>query len=225
MTGKAPHGAPAPGGPQRHGASAKPQTAAPVREFAAPPPPALETAAGRVAKLLTQQPRNYVSQKRVLAELDRVQSFKRQGPHAYLGTGSYKALLRELSRLEPRITVVDQPGGGTGVVFIPPLPPGTPSEAVAPPSAQGQQEQQDIAPAPESEQTRPAMVNGSRHAVEAGTVAVVVDPSEVAGSESGSAVGTSANEPDAIPAAPESDDQRPETRILRVAGGSQSSHG
>jgi hypothetical protein len=223
MTEKAPHGAPAPGGPQRHGASAKTQTAAPVREFAASPPPALETAAGRVAKLLTQQPRNYVSQKRVLAELDRVQSFKRQGPHAYLGTGSYKALLRELSRLEPRITVVDQPGGGTGVVFIPPLPPGTPSEAAAPPPAQGQQEQQEIAPAPESEQ--PAMVNGSRHEVEAETAAVVVDPPEVAGSESGSAVGMSANEPDAIPAAPESDDQRPETPILRVAGESQSSHG
>jgi len=83
------------------------------------PPPVLETAARRIARLLTQQPRNYVSQKRVLAELGRVQSFKRQGPSAYFGTGSYKALMRELARLEPRITVVDQPGGGTGVVYIP----------------------------------------------------------------------------------------------------------
>ena len=87
---------------------------------ASDPPPILETAARRIAKLLTQQPRNYVSQKRVLAELGRVQSFKRQGPSAYFGTGSYKALMRELARLEPRITVVDQPGGGTGVVYIPP---------------------------------------------------------------------------------------------------------
>jgi len=224
VTEKAPHGAPAHAGPERHGVSARSQTAAPVREPATPPPPALETAAGRVAKLLTQQPRNYVSQKRVLAELDRVQSFKRQGPNAYLGTGSYKALLRELSRLEPRITVVDQPGGGTGVVFIPPLPPGAPSEAVTPPSAQGQ-EQQETAPAPATEQTPPAMVNGRRHEPEAGTVGLVVAPSEVPGSETGSAVDTSTNGPDADPSTPEPGDEQAETRILRVAGGSQSSHG
>ncbi|MGE0766108.1 MAG: NYN domain-containing protein [Hyphomicrobiaceae bacterium] len=101
------------------------------------PPPVLETAARRVVRVLTQQPRNYVAQRRVLAELDRVQSFKRQGPTAYFGAGSYKALMQELARLEPRITVVEQPGGGTGVVYIPPQPSDTvPSQGTAAVSAQ-----------------------------------------------------------------------------------------
>ncbi len=86
----------------------------------------LETAAKQVLKLLIRQPRNYVAQKRVVAELEQLQTFKRQGPTAFFGTGSYKNLAKELTRIEPRITVVDQPGGGTGVVFIPP-----PSEATS----------------------------------------------------------------------------------------------
>ncbi len=99
----------------------------PQRKIAAPPAsldpaPVLDTAAKHVLKLLTRQPRNYVAQKRVVAELEQLESFKRQGPTAFLGTGSYKNLLKELTRLEPRITVVDQPGGGTGIVFIPPPP-------------------------------------------------------------------------------------------------------
>ena len=98
----------------------------------ADPTPIIETAAKRVAKLLAQQPRNYVSQKRVLAELDRLQGFKRQGPTAYLGTGGYKSLMKELAVREPRITVVDQPGGGTGIVFIPPPGPGDAAPPASP---------------------------------------------------------------------------------------------
>jgi hypothetical protein len=97
------------------------------------PVPVLETAARNVVKLLMQQPRNYVAQKRVLVELDRVPGFKRQGPTAYLGAGSYKALMTELTRIEPRITVVEQPGGGTGIVFIP--PPAEPTPDTSPPPA------------------------------------------------------------------------------------------
>lgn len=121
----------------------------PFDKPASDPPPLIEIAARRVAKILTQQPRNYVSQKRVLSELDRVQSFKRQGPTAFFGTGSYKALMRELARVEPRITAVDQPGGGTGVVYIPPQatpePPETQLEHVN--GATG--EVAEILPAPE----------------------------------------------------------------------------
>lgn len=114
--------------PAAEGSTAK---TGPAARAAKPPPqqqpsaeamPVIETAARRVAKLITQQPRNYVAQKRVLAELDKVQGFKRQGPAAFLGLGSYKALMKELARLDPRISVVEQPGGGTGVVFVPPSP-------------------------------------------------------------------------------------------------------
>lgn len=85
--------------------------------------PALDAALGRVVKLLSQQPRNYMAQRRVLAELDKVQGFRRQGAGAYLGYGSYRTLMRELAGRDARISVVEQPGGGTGVVFIPPDPP------------------------------------------------------------------------------------------------------
>lgn len=106
---------------------ASPPPVAP-RPSAGEPTPVIELAARRVAKLLTQQPRNYVAQKRVIAELERVQGFKRQGPTAFLGTGSYKTLMQELARIDSRITVIEQPGGGTGVVFI---PPSTPVEVAA----------------------------------------------------------------------------------------------
>jgi hypothetical protein len=80
-------------------------------------------AAKIVWKLLAQQPRNYVSQRRIIAELERVPGFKRQGSGAFLGTGSYRTLMHELARIETRITVIEQPGGGTGIVYAPPEPP------------------------------------------------------------------------------------------------------
>jgi hypothetical protein len=87
------------------------------------PPAALDMAAKIVWKLLAQQPRNYVSQRRIIAELERVPGFKRQGSGAFLGTGSYRTLMHELARIETRITVIEQPGGGTGIVYAPPEPP------------------------------------------------------------------------------------------------------
>jgi hypothetical protein len=112
---------PAPAKPTLSTGRASPPAAA--RPSAGAPTPAIEAAARRVGKLLVQQPRNYVAQRRILAELERVPGFKRQGPTAFLGTGSYKTLMKELARLDPRITVIDQPGEGTGVVFIPSQPP------------------------------------------------------------------------------------------------------
>lgn len=98
-----------------------PPTAKP--ELATAFEPAIEAALSRVATLLLRQPGNYVAQKRVLAELDRVPGFKRKGADAYLGRDSYKALMKELASLDARIKVIDQPGGGTGVVHVPPAPP------------------------------------------------------------------------------------------------------
>jgi hypothetical protein len=190
------------------------------------PPTLLETAAKRVAKLLTQQPRNYVSQKRVLAELDRVQSFKRQGPTAYFGTDSYKALMRELSRLEPRITVVDQPGGGTGVVYI---PPGAPAEPAARSPTREQEQQEAAPPSATDERSPPVTLNGSRHEPEAENVELVVAHAATTNAET-------APTPDPIPTRdadpsasadprPTSDGERSDTPLLRIAGGSQASRG
>ena len=156
------HGRPAPSSPRAvtapavAGATATAK-ASPTARPSRPPPPAqpaaadptsvIETAARRVARLLVQQPRNYVAQKRVLAELDKIQGFKRQGPAAFLSLGSYKALMRELARLEPRITVVEQPGGGTGVVFVPPASaiPGEAAQTAATGSTSTPAEQQVVA--------------------------------------------------------------------------------
>ena len=97
----------------------RPNVGAGTDEKAADATPVLEAAAKQVLQLLVRQPRNYVAQKRVVAELEQVEGFKRQGPTAFFGTGSYKSLIRELTKIEPKITVVEQPGGGTGIVFIP----------------------------------------------------------------------------------------------------------
>ena len=123
------------------GARAPPAPRTPAQSAGSPAeraetPPVIDMAARRVVKLMTQQPRNYVAQKRVVAELERVQGLKRQGPTAFFGFGSYKTLMKELARIEPRITVIDQPGGGTGVVFIPRPAPG--DDAVQPDQAASQ---------------------------------------------------------------------------------------
>ena len=91
----------------------------------------LDVALQCVVKLMSQQANNFMAQKRVMAELDRVQGFKRQGPLAYLGFASYVELMRELARRDPRIKVVEQPSGGMGVVFRPGLPSTTPRPAKA----------------------------------------------------------------------------------------------
>ncbi|MDX2155854.1 MAG: NYN domain-containing protein [Hyphomicrobiaceae bacterium] len=80
--------------------------------------PSLQAALARIVKLMAQQPHNFVAQRRVMAELDRVAGFRRQGPGALFGYTTYRALMRELARREPRIKVIEQHGGGTGVVFV-----------------------------------------------------------------------------------------------------------
>lgn len=114
-----------PAAPQRRGRLPKPAIAS-VR---APEPPSrppelgasmpIALAEARVLALVTAKPRNYVAQKRVLADLERVPGFKRTGTDAYLGFVTYKALMKEMARRNPMIKVVDQVGGGTGVIHVP----------------------------------------------------------------------------------------------------------
>ena len=127
------------------GANPLPQTPKPppmapaVATPTAEPHPGIEIALARVVDLLSRQPRNYMAQKRVLAELDQVPGFKRQGADAYLGLRDYRALMRELAKRDKRITVVGQPGGGTGVVFMPPAEvPAQPAKSPAIPVEAGQ---------------------------------------------------------------------------------------
>ncbi|MBS0244658.1 MAG: NYN domain-containing protein, partial [Proteobacteria bacterium] len=106
------------------------QTIAAVR----PPPPGSEepfdgiaAALQRVIELGARQPRNYIAQKRLMRELDKIPEFRRQGATAFLGHATYKALMQELARRDPRLQVISQSGGGIGVVFIPVSP--TPTDA------------------------------------------------------------------------------------------------
>ncbi|MEZ5853661.1 MAG: NYN domain-containing protein [Hyphomicrobiaceae bacterium] len=82
---------------------------------------ALVVALTRIQALMRQQPRNFVGQRRILAELARVQGFRRRGDGAFLGHVTYRALMRELARRDACIKVVEQPGGGTGVYYLPPV--------------------------------------------------------------------------------------------------------
>lgn len=123
--------------PRRANRTARPAAANVTISGAGPPAdPTVHTpialAEARVVALVTAKPRNYVAQKRVLAELERVPGFKRTGGDSYLGCGSYKALMKELSRRNPMIKVVDQVGGGTGIIHVPketlPYLPGEPGQ-------------------------------------------------------------------------------------------------
>jgi hypothetical protein len=71
-----------------------------------------------VVAVIGQRPGFYVAQRRVMAELERVSGFTRQGTGAFLGFGSYRGLMRELQRHDARIRVVEQAGGGTGVFYL-----------------------------------------------------------------------------------------------------------
>lgn len=98
---------------------ANPEQPLPTAHSGALPKANLEQALQLVVGLMAKQPNNFIAQRRVLGELDRVPGFQRHGAGAMLGHSSYRALIQALARLDDRIRVVGQPGGGTGVIFVP----------------------------------------------------------------------------------------------------------
>lgn len=79
----------------------------------------LEQAVARVVRVTSRKPKQFTAQKAIEAELRQIEGFVNKGQQAYLGTGSYRALMQEIARLTDRIQVRPQGGGGTGVLYMP----------------------------------------------------------------------------------------------------------
>lgn len=80
---------------------------------------ALERAVELVIGVIGLRPNQGTGQKTVLLALVGVPGFATNGEEAFLGFGSYKALMRELAKRDKRIRVLDASGGGTTVMYVP----------------------------------------------------------------------------------------------------------
>jgi hypothetical protein len=79
----------------------------------------LAMALDRLIKVASLQPGKFTAQKRIVQSWSGIQGFRTQGKEAYLGTGSYKALVKLLAQRDPRVKIVDQKGDGTAVMYVP----------------------------------------------------------------------------------------------------------
>ena len=102
---------------------AAPLSAAPARPAIAPPvlvtPASLQSVVDRVIKVTSLTPKAYTGQKRVMVALRALPGFQLQGANSFFGKGSYKALMKSLAKIDTRLHVIDQMGGGTGVMYVP----------------------------------------------------------------------------------------------------------
>lgn len=68
-------------------------------------------------QLASAQPERPTSRARMITALQVLPEFSTSGRSPFLGFGGYRELMQELSRLDPRLVIVDQPGGGMVVRF------------------------------------------------------------------------------------------------------------
>jgi hypothetical protein len=79
----------------------------------------MQQAVDRVIKVTSLKPNKETAQAKIVAALKAVPGFSTSGKRSYLGKGSYKALMKDVARLDARVKVVDKPRGGTGVRYVP----------------------------------------------------------------------------------------------------------
>ncbi len=76
----------------------------------------------RLASALPDRP---TSRARMIEALQGLPEFSTSGRSPFLGFVDYKGLMQELCRLDPRLAILDQPGGGIVVRFTAPVAPAT----------------------------------------------------------------------------------------------------
>ncbi len=79
----------------------------------------MTTAVDRVIKVISPTPKKFTAQSKIVESLSTIPGFANQGKSSYFGKGSYKSLMRDLAKLDRRVHVVDQVGGGIGVKYEP----------------------------------------------------------------------------------------------------------
>lgn len=84
---------------------------------------AINQALERVIALTTKHPGQETARTRVFKELRSVPGFTQTGAAPFWGTGSYRELMRELSRRDRGLKLVEQSNDGFAVMFDPPSKP------------------------------------------------------------------------------------------------------
>lgn len=116
--------APVPAAPTQV-AAATPEPPKPTRpkkavvKFDLPSVDATRRGLERAVTLAATTPNRTTSRARMIKALQDVPEFTTSGRSPFLGYGDYKSLMVELSRLDPRLTIVEQPEGGMVVRFEP----------------------------------------------------------------------------------------------------------
>jgi uncharacterized protein (TIGR00288 family) len=105
--------------------TAPPRTRKPAVRFDLPTPDVTNRALECALQLASAQPDRPTSRARMIAALQVMPEFATSGRTPFLGYGDYRVLMQELARLDPRLQIVDQPGGGMVVRFAAPLEPVT----------------------------------------------------------------------------------------------------
>jgi uncharacterized protein (TIGR00288 family) len=100
------------------------QKAGKVTAAAKPPLPTsqpavdpMQLALDRVIKTASLNPNKETAQTKILKALTSVPGFTSSGKNSYLGKGSYRELMKELARTDPRIKVIDHQRG-MGVKYV-----------------------------------------------------------------------------------------------------------
>ena len=116
-------------------AKAPPQPKPPVPKLELPNALSTAQALECVVALTSNPPNRLTSRARVTKALEAVPGFASSGKTPYLGYSSYKAFMQELSRLDPRLEVTDQPDGGMAIKFVSPPKQAAPAEEPAAPKS------------------------------------------------------------------------------------------
>ena len=79
----------------------------------------LRPALAQVVRVTSAKPNLNTSQRDIERALGRVPGFSKTDSNSYFGCGSYKSLMFEMGKLEPRVKVGNAPGNGVFVRYVP----------------------------------------------------------------------------------------------------------
>ncbi len=82
-------------------------------------PNELQKAVAQVVRVASTKPKLNTSQKDIEKALARVPGYAKTGEGAYFGFGSYKDLMHQIAKFEPKIKVGNAPNNGVSVRYVP----------------------------------------------------------------------------------------------------------
>lgn len=83
------------------------------------PPNELQQAVAHAVRVTSAKPKLNTSQKDIEKAFARIPGYAKTGTAAYFGFGTYKKLMQEIARLEPKVKVGNAPSNGVSVRYVP----------------------------------------------------------------------------------------------------------